>query len=59
MMSHNRAAAKDEVLADRHYEETRRMDDLLAQNTELTQKVHDLAEQIHRLTREVQERISI
>ncbi len=57
MMSQNRAAAKDEMLAGKHYEETKRMDDLLAQSTQLTQKVHDLAEEIHRLTEEVQTRV--
>lgn len=57
MMSQNRAAAKDEMLATRHYEETQRMDHLLAQNTQLTQQVHDLAEQIHQLTQEVRGRV--
>ncbi len=57
MMSQNRAAAKDEMLATRHYEETQRMDHLLSQNTQLTQQVHDLAEQIHQLTEEVRGRV--
>jgi uncharacterized membrane protein len=57
MMSQNRAAAKDEMLAGKHYQETQRMDELLSQNTELTQKVHELAEQIHQLTEEVRGRV--
>ena len=57
MMSQNRAAAKDEMLAGRRYEETQRMDELLAQNTQLTQEIHDLAERIHELTQEVRGRV--
>jgi uncharacterized membrane protein len=49
MMSQNRAAARDETLAAHHYEEGNKMDALLLQNTELTQKVHDLTQQIHSL----------
>lgn len=57
MMSQNRAAAKDEMLANEHYESTQRMDQLLERNTQLTEEVHRLAEQIHELTTEVQGRI--
>ncbi len=56
MMSQNRAAARDEMLAAHHYDESRKMEqllesqkDLLDVNTELTKKVHDLTEQIHQL----------
>ncbi len=57
MMSQNRAAAKDETLAAKHYEETLRLDHVLAQNTQLTRQVHDLAKQIHQLTEEVRLRV--
>jgi uncharacterized membrane protein len=57
MMSQNRAATKDEMLASRHYEETQQGARLLAQNTELTQQVHDLAAQIRQLTEEVRGRV--
>lgn len=57
MMSQNRASARDEMLANEHYEATQRMDQLLEQNTELTQRVHRLTEEIHQLTREVQGRV--
>jgi hypothetical protein len=36
MMSQNRAAARDEILADHHYEETQKIDELLQANTEVT-----------------------
>ena len=56
MMSQNRAAARDELLASHHYDESRKMEELLVtqrklldQNTELTKQVHDLALQIHGL----------
>lgn len=49
MMSQNRAAARDEALAAHHYEQSTKMDELLTANTDLTQKVHDLTEQIHGL----------
>ncbi len=53
MMSQNRAAARDEALAAHHYDETRKIDQLLRVNTELTEKVHQLSEQIHGLTVDV------
>lgn len=53
MMSQNRAAARDEALAAHHYDETQKIDDLLRQNTDLTEKVHSLAEHIHQLTVEL------
>ena len=53
MMSQNRAALRDETLAAHHYDETRKIDDLLRQNTDLTEKVHVLTEHIHQLTVEL------
>ena len=50
MMSQNRAAARDELLAHHHYEETQTIDNLLKANTDLTQQVHDLTEKVHALT---------
>jgi uncharacterized membrane protein len=50
MMSQNRAAARDEVLAQHHYEETMKIDSLLQANTDLTQQVHDLTQKVHTLT---------
>jgi len=50
MMSQNRAAARDEVLAQHHYEETQTIDKLLQANTDLTQQVHDLTQKVHSLT---------
>ena len=56
MMSQNRAAARDETLAAHHYDESRKMEELLLtqrklldQNTDLTKQVHELAVQIHGL----------
>ena len=56
MMSQNRAAARDELLAAHHYKESQSMErlvtnqrTLLQENTELTKQVHDLAVQIHDL----------
>lgn len=50
MMSQNRAAARDEVLAQHHYEETQKIDALLQNNTDLTQQIHDLTQKVHVLT---------
>ena len=50
MMSQNRAAARDELLAQHHYEETQAIDKLLQANTDLTQQVHDLTQKVHVLT---------
>lgn len=57
MMSQNRAATKDELLANEHYEATQQMHEILTQNTELTQQVHKLTEEIRRLTEEVRGRV--
>ncbi len=53
MMSQNRAAARDEALAQHHYEETQKIDSLLNANTELTKQVHDLTEKVHALTEQL------
>jgi uncharacterized membrane protein len=53
MMSQNRAAARDEILAQHHYEETQKIDQLLTANTDLTQKVHNLTEKVHALTEQL------
>ena len=53
MMSQNRAAARDEILAAHHYDETHRIDELLGSNTELTRQVHDLAQKIHQMTEQI------
>jgi len=50
MMSQNRAAARDELLAQHHYTETQSIDQLLQANTSLTQQVHDLTQKVHALT---------
>jgi len=50
MMSQNRAAARDEMLAQHHYQETQSIDALLQANTDLTQQVHDLTQKVHTLT---------
>src|SRR5215472_11933210 len=50
MMSQNRAAARDEILAQHHYAETQKLDELLQANTTLTQQVHDLTQRVHALT---------
>ncbi|HXZ83452.1 MAG TPA: DUF1003 domain-containing protein [Acidimicrobiales bacterium] len=53
MMSQNRAAARDEILASHHYIETHKIDELLESNTDLTQKVHDLTQRIHQLATQI------
>ena len=53
MMSQNRAAARDEILASHHYDETHKIDELLGSNTKLTQQVHDLARKIHQMTEQI------
>jgi uncharacterized membrane protein len=50
MMSQNRAAARDELLAQHHYDETQSIDKLLQANVDLTQQVHDLTQKVHTLT---------
>jgi uncharacterized membrane protein len=52
-MSQNRAAARDEILAHHHYEETQKIDELLRANTDLTQQVHDLTQKVHALTQQL------
>jgi len=56
MMSQNRAGGRDESLAAHHCREGRKIEHLIVtqeklldENTELTQKVHELAQQIHTL----------
>ena len=56
MMSQNRAAAHDEILATHHYDETQKIDDLLGSNTALTQQVHDLTQKIHQLAEQIARR---
>ena len=53
MMSQNRAAARDEILAHHHYEETQKLDDLLKTNTDLTKQIHDLTQKVHALTQQL------
>jgi uncharacterized membrane protein len=53
MMSQNRSAARDEILAHHHYEETQKIDELLRANTDLTQQVHDLTQKVHALTQQL------
>jgi uncharacterized membrane protein len=50
MMSQNRSATRDELLAQHHYEETVKIDSLLQQNTTLTEQVRDLTQKVHQLT---------
>ena len=50
MMSQNRAAARDELLAQHHYDETQAIDQLLQANMDLTKQVHDLTQKVHVLT---------
>jgi uncharacterized membrane protein len=50
MMSQNRAATRDELLARHHYDETQSIDKLLQANVDLTQQVHDLTQKVHVLT---------
>jgi uncharacterized membrane protein len=53
MMSQNRAAARDEILASHHYDETHKLDGLLQSNTDMTQQVRDLTQKIHDLTEKI------
>jgi uncharacterized membrane protein len=53
MMSQNRAAARDEVLASHHYDETHKLDDLLQSNNDITQQVHELTQKIHQLASQI------
>lgn len=47
MMSQNRAAARDDLLAQHHYDETRAIDQLLQANVDLTKQVRDLTQKVH------------
>jgi uncharacterized membrane protein len=56
LMSQNRSAANDEVLAEHHYKEGRKIEhlmettkQLLDTNTDLTKQVHELTLKIHQL----------
>ncbi len=53
MMSQNRAASRDELLASHHYKETVQIDDLLESNTALIRQVHELSKKIHDLTEQI------
>ena len=53
MMSQNRAAARDEVLASHHYDETHTLDELLQSNNDMTQQVHELSQKIHELAAQI------
>jgi uncharacterized membrane protein len=53
MMSQNRAATRDELLAAHHYDETQKLDQLLRSNTDLTEQVHELTRKIHQLTEQL------
>jgi uncharacterized membrane protein len=53
MMSQNRAAARDAILAQHHYEETQKIDQLLQANTDLTEQIHELTRKVHVLTEEL------
>ncbi len=53
MMSQNRAAARDEILAQHHYEETKTIDQLLQTNINLTHQVHELTQKVHALTEQL------
>lgn len=53
MMSQNRAAARDEILASHHYDETHKLDGLLQANTDLTRQVHDLTQKVHELAERI------
>jgi uncharacterized membrane protein len=58
MMSQNRAASRDEILASHHYDETHKIDELLGSNTQLTQQVHDLSKKIHEMTEQVARQVA-
>jgi len=53
VMSQNRAAARDEILATHHCDETHETDELLGSNTQLTQQVHDLTQKMHQMTEQI------
>ena len=53
LMSQNRAAARDEILAAHHFDETHNIDQLLESNTALTQQIRDLAQKIHQMTEHI------
>ena len=53
MMSQNRAAARDELLAGHHYDESQKMETLVEAVKELLDTNTKLTEQVHRLTAEI------
>lgn len=64
LMSQNRAAARDEALAEHHYEEGQKVErvldgqvTLLEENTRLTREVHELTQEIRDLTARIHQRI--
>jgi uncharacterized membrane protein len=64
LMSQNRAAARDEALAEHHYEEGQKVErvldgqvTLLEENTRLTREVHELTREIRDLTARIQETV--
>jgi uncharacterized membrane protein len=54
MMSQNRAAARDEVLAAHHYRGSQAMEDLLTSQQALLQENTELTKQVQQLTVEIQ-----
>jgi uncharacterized membrane protein len=54
MMSQNRAAARDEVLAAHHYRGSQAMEDLLTSQRILLEENTELTKQVHQLTVEIQ-----
>jgi uncharacterized membrane protein len=65
LMSQNRAAARDEALAEHHYEEGQKVERvldgqvaLLEENTRLTRQVHELSREIRDLTARIHETVS-
>jgi uncharacterized membrane protein len=65
LMSQNRASARDEALAEHHYEEGQQVERvldgqvaLLEENTRLTREVHGLAREIRDLTARIHEQVN-
>jgi uncharacterized protein YndB with AHSA1/START domain len=56
MMSQNRAAVRDEALAQHHYEETQKIDQLLQANMDMTQQGHELTQKVHTLAEQLYSR---
>jgi uncharacterized membrane protein len=51
LISQNRVEERQQAVAEHHYAETTVLDQLLRENTRLTQEVHTLTEEIHRVVR--------